>query len=337
MRRTLWGVALGVLAGALASWIALRPAGHSADAEKKSEGEKIAPPAVVTRSAEGAVIQLGPGTRDRIGLQVTTLAQTQLAQELRGVGRVLDPSALAVPFYDRESARTALEVAEREYQRVATLQRGSANASQRDLEVARATLERDRAAFQSAQARLLSVFGPELVARREELAALVPALAAREVALARIDLPVGEKPTVRPTGARVAALADEAAEPQNALVLGPAPDADPVIQGRGFLVRIEHTPWPPGTALVGFLAVGDRPTAGVLVPRSALVRFEGQVFVYVEHPEDINTIERRPIEVAQLTRDGAFIEAGLAAGEQVVVVGAQQLLSTELAGAISED
>ena len=337
MRRTLWGVALGLLVGALASWIALRPAGHPADGEKKSEGEKIAPPAVVTRSAEGAVIQLGPGTRDRIGLQVTTLAQTQLAQELRGVGRVLDPSALAVPFYDRESARTALEVAEREYQRVATLQRGSANASQRDLEVARATLERDRAAFQSAQARLLSVFGPELVARREELAALVPALAAREVAVARIDLPVGLEPTVRPTGARVAALADEAAEPQNALVLGPAPDADPVIQGRGFLVRIEHTPWPPGTALVGFLALGDRPKAGVLVPRSALVRYEGQVFVYVEHPQDMNTIERRPIEVAQLTRDGAFIEAGLAAGEQVVVVGAQQLLSTELAGAVSED
>ena len=59
--------------------------------------------------------------------------------------------------------------------------------------------------------------------------------------------------------------------------------------------------------------------------------------MYVEHPDDSNTIERRPVEIAQLTGDGAFIPAGLAAGEQVVVVGAQQLLSTELAGATSED
>jgi len=337
VRRTLWGVAFGVVAGVLAAWIALRPAAHPANEEKKSEGAEASSPALVKRSADGAVIQLGPGTRDRIGLQVTTLAKTQRAQELRGVGRVLDPSALAVPFYDRESARTALEVAEKEYQRVGALQRGSANASQRELEAARAALERERAAFDSAQARLLSVFGPEVVARRDELAALVRALAAREVAVARIDLSVGETPTARPTGARVAALGDEEAEPKDATLLGPAPDADPVTQGRGYLVRIEHMPWPPGTPLVGFLAWGDHPTSGVLVPRSALVRYEGRTFVYLEHPDDANTIERRPVEVAQMTRDGAFIPTGLAVGDQVVVVGAQQLLSTELAGAISED
>jgi hypothetical protein len=313
----------------------LRPAAPPADEVKK--GEEAQSPAVVKRSADGAVIALGPGTRDRIGLQVTTLKKSQRAQELRGVGRVLEPAALAVPFYDRESARTSLDVAEREYQRVGMLQRGNANASQRDLETARAALERDRAAFDVAQARLLSVFGPELVARQDELAALVRALVAREVAVARIDLSVGEAASVHPTGARVAALGDEAEEARDALVLGPAPDADPVTQGRGFLVRIDRMPWPPGTALVGFLALGDRPTSGVLVPRSALVRYEGRIFVYVERPDDINTIERRSIEVAEMTRDGAFIDAGLAAGEQVIVVGAQELLSTELAGAISED
>jgi len=335
VRRTLWGVAFGVVVGALGAWIALRPAAHPAPEEKKSEGAEASSPAVVKRSAEGAVIQLDPATRDRIGLQATALAQTQLAEELRGVGRVLDPSALAVPFYERESARTALEVAEKEYQRVGALQRGSANASQREFEAASAALERDRAAFDSAQARLVSVFGPELVARRDELASLVRALVAREVAVARIDLPVGDPPSARPTGARVAALGDEEAEPKDATLLGPAPDADPVTQGRGFLVRIEHMPWPPGTALVGFLTLGDHPRSGVLVPRSALVRYEGRTFVYVEHPD--NTIERRPVEIAQMTGDGAFIPAGLAAGEQVVVVGAQQLLSTELAGATSED
>jgi len=329
VRRTLGGVVVGIVAGALVAWIALRPA-HRAEGGAGAEA-----PATVKRSAEGAVIQLGPGTRERIGLQVTTLAETKLAQELRGVGRVLDPTALAVPFYDRESARTALDVAEKEYQRVAALQRGNANASQRDFEAARAALERDRTAFDSTQVRLVAVFGPELAARREDLAALVRALVAREIAVARVDLSPGDAASARPTAARVAALGDEDAETQDAVLLGPAPDTDPVTQGRGFLVRIEHAPWPPGTALVGFLALGDRPTSGVLVPRSALVRYEGRNFVYLERPRD--TIERRLVEIAQLTREGAFVPRGLAAGEQVVVTGAQQLLSTELAGATSED
>ncbi|HBZ70292.1 MAG TPA: hypothetical protein DEP35_11390 [Deltaproteobacteria bacterium] len=248
---------------------------------------------------------------------------------------MLDPSALAVPFYDRESARTALEVAEKEYQRVATLQRGNANASKRELETARAALERDRAAYDSAQAHLVSVFGPELVARRDELAALVRALAAREAALARIDLSVGDAPASRPTAVRVAALGDEEAEPEEAALLGPAPDTDPITQGRGFLVRILPPRWPPGTALVGFLALADHPRSGVLVPRAALVRYDGRSFVYVAHPDQ--SFERRAVEVAQTTREGAFIPAGLSAGEQVVVVGAQELLSTELAGATAEE
>lgn len=337
MSRSLAGVVLGLVVGALAVWIALRPVAHPANQDQRREGAEASGPVVVRRSVDGAVIQFASGTRDRIGLKATTLQETQLAREVRGVGRVLDPSALAVPFYERESARAALEVAEKELQRVAKLERGSANASERELEAARATLERERAAFESAQTRLLSVFGPELVGRRDELAALVRALAAREVGVARIDLAVGDAPTARPTAARVAVLGDEMGEPEDATLLGPAPDADPVTQGRGYLLRIEHPPWPAGTALVGFLAEGGHATSGVLVPRSALVRYEGRTFVYLERPDDSNTVERRLVEVAQLTRDGAFIPAGLAAGDQVVVVGAQQLLSTELAGAISED
>ncbi|HKE12907.1 MAG TPA: hypothetical protein VKE73_15185 [Myxococcota bacterium] len=337
MRRTLWGVALGLVAGALAAWIVLRSPAHSADEDARNGGPERSSPAVVKRDPDGSVIQLGPGTRERIGLQVTTLAQTQRARELRGMGRVLDPAALAVPFYEREAARAALDVSEKEYQRVEKLQRGSANASQRELEAARAALERDRSAFDSAQARLVSVFGPGLVARRDELAALVRSLVARELAVARIDLSVGETPAGPPTGARVSALGDEATPPLDASVLGPAPDADPLTQGRGYLVRIEGMPWPPGTALVGFLAEAGPPTSGVLVPRSALVRYEGRTFIYLARPEDANTMERRPVRVAQMTNEGAFIPTGLAAGDQVVVVGAQQLLSTEIAGATSED
>jgi hypothetical protein len=101
------------------------------------------------------------------------------------------------PVDEREAARAAFEAADREYRRVQTLQRGNSNASQRDLEVARAAFERDRAAFRAAEARLVSVWGREAEERRD-LSVLVQSLVAREAAVARIDLPLGAVLSGRP-------------------------------------------------------------------------------------------------------------------------------------------
>src|SRR5262249_61601036 len=156
-----------------------------------------------------------------------------------GFGRVLEPSALAAPVDEREAARAAFDAADREYRRVQTLQRGNSNASERDLEAARAAFERDRAAFRAAEARLVSVGGREAEERRA-LSALVQSLVAREVAVARIDLPLGTVLSGRPTAGRVAALADAGPTPVEATLLGIAPDVDPTTQGRGFLLLIER-------------------------------------------------------------------------------------------------
>src|SRR5262249_6855071 len=163
---------------------------------------------------------------------------------------------------------------------VQTLQRGNSNASERDVEAARAAFERDRAAFRAAEARLVSVWGREAEERRD-LSALVQSLIARDVAIARIDLPLGTALPSRPTAGRVAALVDANAAPVEATLLGVAPDTDPTTQGRGFLLLIERPPWPPGTALTGWLAVPGPPQAGVELPSGAVLRHAGRAFAYV--------------------------------------------------------
>ena len=326
---------LGAAAGALAVWLVIgRPgAGPSGEAPQSESGEATTA-AEVRRGPEGVTIQLDAATRERIGLQVAPLAAVNLPDVVRGFGRLLEPSALAAPVDEREAARAAFEASDREYRRVQTLQRGNFNASQRDVEAARAAFERDRAAFRAAEAHLVSVWGREVEEHRD-LSALAQSLVTRETGVARIDLPLGAALAGRPTAGRVAPLVNADAAPVEATLLGVAPDTDPTTQGRGFLLLIDRPPWPPGTALTGWLAVPGPSQAGVDLPSAAVLRHAGRSFVYIQTADD--TFARREIRLDRPTRDGWFVVDGLTAGERVVVTGAQQLLSVELAGAAAAE
>jgi hypothetical protein len=300
---------LGAVGGALVVWLVIgrSGAGPSGEAPQREHGE-ASTVAEVQRGPEGMTIRLDDATRERIGLQVTPLTAVELPDVVRGFGRLLEPSALAVPVDEREAARAAFEAADREYRRVQTLQRGNFNASQRDLEAARAAFEKDRAAFRSAEARLVSVWGREAEEHRD-LSALVQSLVAREAGVARIDLPLGLAVSGHPIGGRVAALVDANAASVEATVLGAAPDTDPTTQGRGFLLLIERSPWQPGTALTGWLALSGPLQAGVDVPRSSLLRHEGRSFVYVQTADE--TFTRREVRLDRPTKDGWFVAGGL--------------------------
>jgi hypothetical protein len=301
---------------------------------KVREGEGALAATSVQRGPDGTRVRVDAATRKRIGLQVSPLAGVELPDIVHGFGRLLDPTALVTPVYEYEAAHVAFEAADREYRRVQTLRRGNANASERDLEAARTGYERDRAAMRTAQSHLASAWGSQAVAHRD-LSALAQSLVTRETAVARIDLPLGTTLSGEPATGRVVALANADSSRVDAMVLGAAADSDPTIQGRGFLLLVERPPWPPGTALDGWLTVPGRSRTGVDVPSSAVLRYGMASYVYVQ--TDDETFSRRAVRLDQPTKDGWFVTNGLAAGDSVVVTGAQQLLSTELGGAAEGD
>ena len=336
LRMTRLGIGLsGAVVGALAVWLLIGRSGVGPGGEPpRSDPGEVPTAAEVRHRSEGVTIRLDAATRERIGLEVAPLAAVELPDEVRGFGRLLEPSALAAPVDEREAARAAFEAADRDYRRVQTLQRGNFNASQRDLEAARAAFERDRAAFRAAEARVVSVWGREAEERRN-LSALAQSLVAREAAVARVDLPLGAALSGRPTTGRVAPLVDSGAASVEATLLGGAPDTDPTTQGRGFLLLLDRPPWPPGTAVTGWLTVPGPSRAGVDVPSAAVLRHAGRAFLYVQTGDD--TFAHREVRLDRPTKDGWFVASGLAAGDRVVVAGAQQLLSVELAGSIAPE
>jgi len=295
-----------------------------------AEHDEAPRPVSVEQRPDGVQIRLDAATCQRIGLRALPLVGAQLRDAVHGFGHLLDPAALAAPVYDYDATRAAFEVADSEYRRVQALHRGNVNASERDLEAARVAFERERAALASARARIAAVWGIQ-VAQREDLRALVDSLVARETAVARVDLPLGTTLSGQPMAGRLVAVANVNAAAIDATVLGEAADANPTIQGRGFLLLVERPPWPPGTAVDAWLTLPAEPRTGVVVPDSAVLQHGGSSMVYVQ--VDDGVFSGRAVRLEQRTKDGWFVIDGLAPGDSVVVSGAQQLLSTELGGA----
>ena len=304
---------------------------HSGGEPPAASPEKSAEPeSRVKHGTNGAVIvTLDADTQKVMGLQVASLAATELSPELKGFGRVLDPAALGATVAEVFSARATAGVSQKEFARLKALAEQN-NASARALEAAEAAAKRDAALAGSAQLRLLSVTG-KAIAGREDLAGLVQSLASGESALVRIDLPGGENLDAPPVSARLVAVGDES-KPVEAQFAGVPPGVDPQTQGRGylFLVETNQSHLVAGAAVSGFLKLSGAAQAGVTVPRSAVVRVNGATWVYLQTGDD--EFERVAAALDRPLDGGWFVANGLKADAKIVTVGAQQLLSEELKG-----
>lgn len=305
------------------------------DKEKKEPGEAAsgkAPEAEshVKHGTNGEVIvTVEAKLQPTIGLQIAPLEAAQLSPELKAYGHVLDPAPLAGIVSELATAETTAQASEAELRRLKTLAAQN-NASERALQAAQAAAVRDQTQVHAVHLRLLTGWGVA-IAQRNDLPDFVMALGSLESALAELELPAGEVLPAEPTEARVFTLGMET-NPLPAELLGPAPMVDPQMQGRGFLLLISPSRQKlvPGAALTGLLSLAGEPHPGVLLPRSAVVRFNGATWVYVQTGEE--TFERTEVTLASPLDNGWFVSQGLKPAQKVVTVGGQELLSEELKG-----
>ena len=321
--------------------------------------------------AEGRV-RLDPDAAARAGIRTASVAAARASTVVEGFGRALDPLPFVEAWHATAAARAAATVARAEYERVARLHQDDQNASTRDLQNARAALDKATVDLADATARLTLGFG----AAAERGDAVADDLVAGRAALVRIDLPAGARLTTLPEALTVA----EVAVPDRthaARVLGRTPMVDPLVQGDGLLALVTEDPPRPGTALTTHVP-SDAAAAGVAVPADAVVWVDARPAVYVaaadtgeektptgaddathaDHatPPDADhatpahadhstpahagdaapaggAFERRPVTLGPRVGEGWIVTAGLAPGERVVVAGAARLLSSEIVGA----
>jgi len=321
VNKTFLGIVVGVLIGSAATWIFSR---HS---EKEEHGEEHKEESRVHRGTNGEVlVKVDKETQERIGLKTETLQPAELPMEVKGYGRVVDPAPLSMLLAEEISASASLEASTKEYQRLKGLYAQEQNVSTRALEAAEATMKKDQALVEAAKTKLSLTVG-QAAMNQSNVQEVIRPFTSFQAALVRIDLPFGESLKVTPQSGRMAALSAEE-HPIPAEFLGPAPAADPQTQGQGFLFVLRTNALPPGAAVIGWLQMPGETQRGIIVPRAAIVRHEGELFVYVQTDEE--TFRRQEIHAERPVENGWFVRTGLAPPDKVVVTGAQQLLSEEL-------
>jgi hypothetical protein len=321
MSALLSALALTFLLSACSHEQAAAPAGD----EKKEKSESR-----VSHGTNGeTILTLDAETQKTMGLAVAPLESSELAPEIKGFGRVLDPAPLAGLVTDFAAAGAASQASEAELKRLKSLA-AQDNASQRALETSQAAASHDLATAQSIRMKLLSAWG-QAIASRADLPEFAHSLVALESALVELDLPAGEAISTLPKSAVLMTLAGDS-KPIPAELIGPAPAVDPQTQGQGFLFLIKPntTRLAPGASVTGLLSLPGAPVPGVLMPREAIVRFNGVTWVY--HQTSETTFERLLVSLERPMEKGWFVREGVKTGDKIVTVGAQQMLSEELKG-----
>lgn len=218
-----------------------------------------------------------------------------------------------------------------QFERSRVLFEDDRNVSQKSLQDARAVMQADQAKLQSAEATqggldasMRQQFGTVLAN-----AAMAPAsdvfqrlLAGRAVVL-RVTLPVGY------SGAAPAHMTVDTPDGQSATAqkLSASPQGDPAIQGDPYFYETGST-LPVGTHTVAHVPAPNPGTSGLVIPERAVVWYGGQPWVYVRTAADRFT--RRYVPASSSGEQGFVVTKGFHAGENVVMHGAQLLLSEEL-------
>ncbi len=322
MSKIIFGILAGLAVGAAAAWTFLN---HHA-AEPKPE--EHAGDSHVLHTNDLTFVRLEKKHREYAGLKIAPLEAATLKPEVKAFGRVLDPAPLAASFAELASARVVMEGSMREFSRLKVLHEQDQNVSTRVLDAAETAAKRDQLLVQTAELKLVTAWGKPIVSQ-PDLPAFVHALATLEAVLVRVDVPLGDAVKAPPSAARIAALF-AADSPADAQFLGPAVNADPQTQGQGFLFLLKNATLAPASVVIAWLSEGGEEEKGVLVPRAALVRHQGEAFIYVQVSDEL--FERKEVALDHPTDKGWFIDEGLKPGQRIVVVGAQQLLSAEWKG-----
>ena len=275
-----------------------------------------------------AATELDAAAQSRLGLRLATLAAGEMPPTTRAVADVLDPVPLAKAIDDVNAAQAAADASQAEVARTQALLAANGNASRKALEAARAQAAGDRARLREARVALRTGWGDQLAgmaaSRREKLLdALVDGtqvlLKAEPLGRPDLSLQVHAATLQMPHGADVPAQ-----------VLGQLPRSTSGLAA-GWLLQASAGPLVPGMVLTAQLHGQGAPVRGVLLPRTAVVRWNGLDWAYVATGP--TRFERRAVQPRAMTPAGWLVGAPFKPGERVVVQGAEALIAVDAAPA----
>ena len=328
-----FSVAVCVLA-AFGIWIA---AGTIASRPSDDRPENPQPSAAA-RSEEPGTVRLSSDQQHQIGLQTAVLEAAAHPEEFRVYGAVLDVARITDLTNSYANARAQLQtaqarfdVAKSAFDRAQNLVEAAALAK-KEAEAAEGTYRTDQASLNAADSQVKTLaatarqeWGPVIGKWIVERSAQVVRLIERDQFLVQVTLPPGVFLAEPPRSA----LAQAPTRNTNIELqyVSPATRTDARIQGVSyFFVAPGDSDLLPGMNTTVYVPSG-KIYEGVFVEDTAIVRWQGRSWVYLRAGTD--TFKRHPISTDQPVSDDDYVVQDIPAGSEIVIRGAQVLLSEE--------
>lgn len=295
-------------------------------------------PAARTAVEDGrAVVRLKPGERERVGIETEVRRAAEHREELQAYGVVLDVARVTELTNAYASARAQLQTAQArlEVSRSASARAKNLGkyATTVQVETAEGTYQTDQAALMAAESQVRTLaataqqeWGPVIGRAIVERSGVVTRLIERADFLMQVTLPPGESLKDAPS------VAFAEVPPQSARVrlryVSPATKTDQRIQGQSaYYLVAGDSGFLPGMSTLAFVP-SDRVATGILVPEDAVVHAQGGTWVYRGMGGD--TFVRHPIRPDPTMSDDSYVVEDLPGESEIVLKGAQALLSEEM-------
>lgn len=289
-------------------------------------------------NTDQAVVKLTPSQQGQVGLETAVVEAARHSEQFRAYGAVLDISRVteltnnyANAQAQLQTAQAKLEVAKSAFERTKNLV-DSAALPKKEAETAEGTLRIDRAALAAAESQLRTLaataqqeWGPVIGRGIVEHSPAVVRLIERDQFLVQVTLPPG----VTVSGTPGAALAQ--APTRNANIdleyISPATRTDPRIQGLSYFFSAPgDSGLLPGMNTTIYVPSGNT-YEGAFIEDTAIVRWQGRSWVYLRVSPD--SFRRHPISTDQPVSDDDYVVQNIPSGSEIVIRGAQVLLSEE--------
>ena len=272
-----------------------------------------------------AGVTLTPEVQARLGVKTAVLKSQRRAAQIDAFAKVLDPGPLAQLETDLEAAEASAAASAAEAKRTRALNASGAVVAAKDAEAAEAQAKNDQVHVDLLRQRIGLEWGPGLqrlnAARRK---ALIKDLANGQAALVHIDTPNNDGQ------AQARSVEIDIGDGQaHGELLGAARAAEPRLQSSGLIAEVRGKS--AVLLSVGLIQSAHINTAssapGVVVPRTAVIRFSGSDWAYVRRGAD--SFERRRLDSPAPAEGGLFVTKGFASGDEVVTQGAAELFGAE--------
>lgn len=293
-----------------------------------------------------ATLVLPIASQKQSGIQITRLQPAQHQTSTASFGTVETIDGLVdlrnrylAAIAEGNVTRTAINNAEQNLKRLQQLNQDDKNISDRAVQDAQASVNGEKAKLASATTsangirdNIRQLWGATLAnwatqtANNSEMQSL---LQAHEV-LVKITLPFDVTPN-KSTALRISPMGAQAQQ-LKAQYISEAPQADSSIQGKTYFYRAPASNLRAGMRVSTHLASQSKASTGVIIPHEAVVWYANQAWVYQKVGADkfVRRLISTETEIESDAISGWYNTTGLEANEDVVVNGAQLLLSEEL-------